>query len=129
MHVTLEGSFLCMSGAFVGILFSLGIVSFFTNFETVRVGDSTLAHSSTLQRIGVAACFLSMLLPVAVIGLAIVAFGLLINLDGFVPLIIDIRGDRLRRGWNIIGPLSQISHIHSHCEEGGVTMYVVFKDG
>src|SRR5262245_58094449 len=90
MHVTLEGSFLCLSGAFVGILFSLGIVSFFTHFETVQVGDSTLAHSSTLQRIGAAACMLTMLLPVAVAGLAIVAFGLVINLDGFVPLVIDV---------------------------------------
>jgi hypothetical protein len=129
MHVTLEGLFLCGAAAFVGIGFSLGLVSIFANFDTVRFGAGTLEHASAWQKAGAAACVLTVSLPVVLVSLAITAFGLMINLDGLVPLVVDGPADQLRRGWKVIGRPSQVSHIGCVAEEGGFVMYLVFKDG
>src|SRR5262245_32558108 len=128
-HVTLEGSFFCLAWAFVGILFALGLVSFFAHFNTIQVGPTTLAQAPLLVKTLVAACVVGALLSVALFGLAVPMLGVMINIAGFIPLVVDFPADRLRRGWKEVGPLSEISHLYGHCEEGGATYYVVFNNG
>jgi hypothetical protein len=118
-----------MVSAFVGILFTMGLISFFEHFETVQVGTTTLGQAPLSVKILSAACILILLLPLSLSGLGVATIGIMINVVGFIPLVLDFPADRLRRGWKEIGRLSEIAHLYCHHEEAGVTYYVLFKDG
>jgi hypothetical protein len=128
-HLSAKELFLGLSWGGVGVLFLLGLFSFFRHFDTVQMGTTTLGKAPLAQQILGAACMLILLVPLSLASLGIAALVVIANVLAFVPLVLDFPADRLRRGWKQVGRLSQISYLYCHYEEAGMLLYVVFKEG